>query len=364
MGIVGQGVHLIATHYNARHFTTEWDEGRDTVCSDTLTKERALKIANSWCDSNVTQPKSSRGWDQFRWLMEEMAALCVAESVKLSEDEDQLYERLSKAHDILRDVQIAGAPEIANIRWKDRDELTDDQRKLLIKADATVWKRRDPKRSFSEGFESEHHTAFNPADFHQTVADYLKDPWLRHPVLDWIMMDLMISRELAAFGEELKQNLPYARNLFSGRWSRYYACKGDLRRMRKLDWRNLINKILLIALPLSVIYSALYIEHEKIGQIIAGPGRLIDFFVIAAIGVLGWQIFLMLLFYWFRRRWNRMYEVWQLLEGPIVNPSLVRETMITTRKKGIIWDIPAWSIIDRVSQHDPAVWVVRGGSAR
>jgi hypothetical protein len=223
----------------------------------------------------------------------------------------------------------------------------------------TVWRRRDPKRSFEEGFESEHNTGFTK-EFFETATDYLKGPWLRHPVLDWIMLDMMISRELCGFGEVIKES--YTRNLFSNR-SRYFDCNGDLRKMRK-SWRNLIYKFFFILLPLGVIYSAFYIGNEKVSDIIAGRGSpIIASCVIAAVAVLSWQILKTGSFYWDRRRWNQMYEVWQLLEGPIVNPHLVREAMIGTRKKGLVWDMPEWSIIDRVIQCDSAVWIVRGGSA-
>ena len=60
--------------------------------------------------------------------------------------------------------------------------------------------------------------------------------------------------------------------------------------------------------------------------------------------------------------WGQMYEVWKVLKGPTVNPTLVREMMVKARDQGAVWDVPAWSIIDRVIQHDPAVWIVQGGS--
>jgi hypothetical protein len=95
------------------------------------------------------------------------------------------------------------------------DSLTRDNAAKIARTKATIWKRRNPQRSFSEGFESENHTAFDQEDFHGTVAVYLKEPWLRHPVLDWIMLDMMISRELSAFGEVLKQRwLPGPRNTY------------------------------------------------------------------------------------------------------------------------------------------------------
>ncbi len=54
-----------------------------------------------------------------------------------------------------------------------------------------------------------------------------------------------------------------------------------------------------------------------------------------------------------------MYDVWKQLEGPVVNPTLVREAMIKSRDKGAVWDTVSWSLIDRVIAIDPAVWVVQ-----
>ena len=90
-----------------------------------------------------------------------MAGLCVAESLKNDEGEDGLEKRLSNVHEILTDVWRAAAPEIATRWWRDGEKPNDDQQKAIDKAKATIWKRRDPQRSFFEGFESEHWTGFD-----------------------------------------------------------------------------------------------------------------------------------------------------------------------------------------------------------
>ena len=69
--------------------------------SDSLTRDGAVKLARAWLDDNVQQSPSYRGRNQFRWLMEQMGAIWVAESLKNNEDEDHLSERLAKAHEIL-----------------------------------------------------------------------------------------------------------------------------------------------------------------------------------------------------------------------------------------------------------------------
>ena len=68
-----------------------------------------------------------------------------------------------------------------------------------------VWQRRDPMRAYREGYESPFQTSFHPEDFAHAVADYLDRPWLRHPFLDWAIVDAAVSRELCSFGEELKK---------------------------------------------------------------------------------------------------------------------------------------------------------------
>jgi hypothetical protein len=49
------------------------------VYSDTLTRDSAVKYAKAWFDDTIPQPTTRVRWNQFRWLMEQMGALCVTE---------------------------------------------------------------------------------------------------------------------------------------------------------------------------------------------------------------------------------------------------------------------------------------------
>ena len=337
---------------------------------DTLTKDSAVKYATTWIDETIEKPKTPVRWNQLRWMMEQMGALCIAESLKNNEDEYRLGDRLSKVHEILMDVWYATAPEIATRWWQDGEKPDENQQKTIDKAKATLWRRRDPQRSFAEGFESDHYTAFDQNGFNGTVAGYLKEPWLRHPVLDWIMLDMMISRELSAFGEELKQSLvPGPRTNFGLTHARYFETKGNLAKMRVPDWKGIGTKLLLwIALPVCAIYSAFQFGHDGVGLSIAGiyaiaiaiwlAVRILRLVVGVGYAVTGkphprTKPFLI---------WQQMYEVWKVLQGPAVNPTIVREMMVKARDQGAVWDGPTWPIIDRVIQHDAAVWIVQGGS--
>ena len=335
--------------------------------SDTLTRWDAVKLTREWLNARYEEPSSYRGRNQVRWLMEQMGALCIAESLKNKEDEDQLCERLSKAHEILACVWYAAAPEIATRWWPDDKKPDEEQQKVIDKAKATLWNRHDPQQSFAAGFESEHYTAFNQDEFANIVAAYLKEPWLRHPVLDWIMLDMMVSRELSAFGEELKKQwLPGPRSFF-GLHARYFDSKGNLEKMSMPAWKGIGTKLLIeIALPIAAIYAAFHFGFESVGIVIGGlyavlvavwlAVRILRIIVRIGYAVTGKphpraKPFLL---------WQQMYEAWKALKGPVINPALVREMMVKARDQGAVWDAPSWSVIDRVIQHDPAVWIVEG----
>ena len=327
--------------------------------SDALTKDEAVKYAKEWIEDQVES--------HFRWLMDQLAARCLTESLKNGENEYQLCRRLNNAYEILYYVWCAGAPEIAHRWWKDGEKPSEAEQKIIDKAKVAVWRRRDPQRSFEEGFESEHYTAFYQQDFHGLVANYLAVPWLRHPVLDWIMVDMMVSRELSAFGEELKKTfMPGPRS--SGVHARYFKAKGNLQKMKTFfpDLGRLLMKALwAIGVPVAAIYSAFHFGYEGLGT------SLLAFYVAIVAIWLGLKVLRLVIRVGYAVTgkthplakpfvlWDQMYQVWKLLEGPIVNPTLVREMMVKTRDEGAFWDSLAWSIIDRAIQHDPAVWVVQ-----
>jgi hypothetical protein len=56
--------------------------------------------------------------------------------------------------------------------------------------------------------------------------------------------------------------------------------------------------------------------------------------------------------------WQAMYEVWRSLTGPIINPTMVRDEMMKSKSLGAVWDLPSWSLIERIIESDRAVWLV------
>jgi hypothetical protein len=158
------------------------------------------------------------------------------------------------------------------------------------------------------------------------------------------MVDMLVTRELSLFGEQVKlRSMP---SLLLGSLS-YFKAKGNLLKMK------LWGALWAIAVPVGAIYGAFHFGYGGIGT------SLLTAYCIAIAAWLGLTLERFLAGKGPFVLWNEMYEVWKLLQGPIVNPTLVREVMAKTRDQGAVWDTPAWSIVDRVIQHDPAVWFVQ-----
>jgi len=273
--------------------------------ADTLSEGEAQSLAREWIDNCIPKSKGPFGSSQIRSLMDDLARNCIAESLRNRENKDGLYERLYEAWDIIYSTWRAAAPEYATKQRRNKDDQPDEEEARKIEeAQHLVWKRRDPYLFFSSG-RSEYLTEFNVESLHHTIAEYLGRPWLRHPFLDWILIDMLISRELCANGEAIKESLaPRKRERLLDDHHRYFMSK------RNPTKRHILG----IPVPDSSL-----------------------------------KPFLL---------WDETYEVWSRLGGPVVNPSRVREAMVQSTEHGALWDTPTWSLIDRVVSIDPAAWVI------
>lgn len=336
--------------------------------AEVLTDGQASQIAREWVDNRIEKPTGSSR-SQTRWLMDELARLCIAETLRCREGESELCARLDRAWGIIHGVWHALAPSFATkIYWKDDDQPNEDERERIEKAQHVVWHRRDPMRAYREGYESSFQTSFNAEDFEYIVAEYLERPWLRHPFLDWIIVDSTVSRELCGFGEELKKQwLPGRRDLL-GLHHRYFKARGNLEAMTKLDRNEIFERWnarfwAAVGLPVGAIWAAFHFEYHTLGSWLLG----------IYVGVV-----LLAVAFWLLRvlgrlirgvagkpdprtkpfeLWTEMYEVWRRLEGPVINPQRVRDAMQASAEKGAVWDSSTWSVIDRVVSLNPAVWV-------
>jgi hypothetical protein len=124
--------------------------------------------------------------------------------------------------------------------------------------------------------------------------------------LDWILVDMRVSRELCDLGEAVKQRLaPRKREKLLNVHHRYF-------------------------------YHRYFVTKGESTTITGKPDPRLGPFHL----------------------WDQMYEVWLRLRGPVVNPSRVREAMVRSAEDGAEWGTLTWSLIDRVISIDPAVWII------
>ena len=191
------------------------------------------------------------------------------------------------------------------MRRDEDDQPGEEETRKIEDAQHVIWERRDPYLSLSVG-QSVHHTDFSFVKPHSAVCEYLERPWLRHPSLDWILVDMQVSRELCDLGEAVKQRL------------------APRKRERLLDVHH------------RYFYHRYRVAKGESTTITGKPDPRLEPFVL----------------------WDEMYEVWLRLRGLVVNPSRVREAMVRSAEHGAEWGTLTWSLIDRVISIDPAVWVI------
>lgn len=285
------------------------------LSKNVLNERDAKKHAAEWLSSRTRPGEIRHG--QFDWLMSELAALCVAESVRVGEEDFDLDGRLYSAYEIISSIQSYGFPsDLVDARWADAGTLTDAVKTQLAHAKASVWKRRDPLRSFQEGFESAHHFGReSPIEIHSVLGDYLKLRWLRHPSVDWIFIDLMITRELSALGEQIKMNWFPGKKDSMGVHHKYWTARGKLDAMAPSG--------LAILFGPSKDFSDPKSPYMKVTKV-----------------------------------WESMYNTWRALSGPVINPTMVRDEMRKSKGDGAVWDVPSWALIERVIEFDRSVWLV------
>jgi hypothetical protein len=337
--------------------------------SYTMTRDEALTASKAWVKNRIDNPKSAYS-SQKNWLLGQLAARCVAESLRQGEAEWDLERRLQRAWDLVDSIQMNGRrKEVRDLIWKkSEDSMTPEERRLVETAKHQIWRRHDPMRAFREGLDSQHMPSIDKDPLLADCADYFEQPWLRHPLLDYILLDMLITRELVAFGEEIKEHMmPFPRDEI-GLNRRYIDHRGNLEAMSKIHWKQTGERLIMwlawaLFIPGAAVMLAFFLGADGVAESLLKiwGGLLAAHFGLRILrGVL--KMFGLGRFVdpsqKAKRVWGEMYKVWKTLEGPTVNPAMVKEAMLKSKEFGAAWDSAAYSIIEKVIATDPAVWVV------
>ncbi|WP_262030164.1 hypothetical protein [Microvirga sp. Mcv34] len=334
-----------------------------------LTREEALAASKAWVKDRIEKPKTVYS-SRKNGLLTQLAARCAAESLKQGDGEYALEDRLQRAWDLVDSIQMnAQSDKVRDLVWKKSEEdMSPEELKLVETARHQICRRHDPLRAFREGLGSEHMPNIDKQHLLADCADYLEQTWLRHPVLDYILLDMLITRELCAFGEHIKEfMMPFPKDAI-GLNRKYLDAKGNLNEMRKVRWKELGARwgtwsVWALFLPGAAVILAYLVGADGVADtIMAGWAGLMAAhfgfrflrFVLRGIG-LGRYVDPS---HKAKLTWEEMYKVWKALEGPVVNPAMVKEAMVKSKEAGAVWDAPAYSIIEKVIADDPAAWVV------
>jgi hypothetical protein len=335
--------------------------------SEQLSEKTAKLFVKEWIDGEMPpMPKKRYIKSERRWLVDQMAEKCIQRTLKQDGGLVDLENQLPKITEIVDTIWYAGASaEAKSWIWQEENRTDEDEKKLS--AQHRVWWRRDPKKSYNEGFESKDCFNCDPDEIKSVAALYLERPWLRVPKLDWIFVDILITRELCAYGESLKEKcLPGAKMNWLNMNPKYLSTKGNLKEMTKDRWKDDLRRsswktFYSIFLPIGLILCAFYFGYQRTGySFVAIYAFLILDYVVAS----------------FRRSkyrragnrdlslapfelWDKMYEVWQRLQGPTVNPIRLKEALDESAKMGAAWDETIWAIVGRVIKIDDDVWVIQ-----
>jgi hypothetical protein len=325
-----------------------------------------LRTVQKDCVKHWSVDTKGVNYSQINELVNQVAEKVLTYSQSIGEGEDAFRDRLSDAIDVIRSTKYILSPPLRD-RTGANSKLDDAKWETKQKqSEHRVWYRRDLGRAFQEGWDFDQNEGFDRDELGGEIAKYLERPWMENRTLEWIFLDSLIFEETREFGDVIKRSLPGRRNLIGLNWA-YLEAGGNLDKMQLLQLRNtLIAKCLKLAfyvgMPVVATWWAWTHGHEQ--QALFGG------LAYAAILVL------VIAFRTLRRLlqigqpiektpqqrsaelYTQMCNVYELLKGPVINPSVLRESIMQARISGAVWNSPVYALIDRIVARDPAVWTI------
>ena len=335
----------------------------------TMTKDEAVTASKAWVKDRI-EPGRGAYSSQKNWLLGQLAARCVAESLKQDEAEWDMERRLQRAFDLVESIQVNGRGVVLAemLMKKSVGAMTPEELRKYDDAKHRIWCRHDPQRAFREGKRSEHMPGIDKQHVLADCADYFEQPWLRHPLLDYILLDDAghpRARGLRRRDQGIHDAVPAGRHRPEPPLPRPPGQPG---RDEEDSWKDVGERLVMwlawaLLIPAAAVMLAYFLGADGVAVFLmkVWGGLLAAHFGLKTIrGVL--RLLGLGRFVDPSQKamkvWGEMYKVWKELEGPMVNPTMVKEAMLKSKSHGAAWDSAAYSIIDKVIAADPAVWVV------
>jgi len=293
--------------------------------------------------------------------------LCEAEATKQGRDLEHYVRLANEFVQMLHDaVKVSWAASKFNGTWF---ESVGE-----VSVTPWFWRHRQARVVLERGYTNPEFIRLDPTELVAAAEFYLNLPWLRHPLVDWVLVDAMMANELISFGEEIKKGPWVTKSLFAP-WAfgTYAECKGDLFQMTKKQYAAnvqvwLIGVGVFIVLPLYLAYVAATTSNHSLakwlGWGVAIYGGL--YLLGKAVQIVAYAA------HRFRMRgkerhpkkillnlYGKMEAAYNTLAAGAISPRKLRELLDSSTAEGAVWPAPVLPLVDRVIERDGAVWTPR-----
>lgn len=337
--------------------------------SEPIGRQDAVQLGHDWVTGRYGKSNGRDGATEIRALAVALVKLAIEESLRLAETDSALNTRISWIGNFLDNLQSVGrSRKIEEMMEASSDNLSNELKSKKRRHGSSVWIRYNVTDSYAMAFKD--NISFydqDKSDIHLCASEYLRNEWARHPSIDWMLLDMMNTQETCAFGMHLRMASLTPGRLKILRLSKQFTDAAGFKEYGTLFLLWVMRQISGIAfgwaIPIALIWFLFKHDYTTAGWIVLGI-----FFIFTA----WWLIALIIrtgfkLYSFATGRSNpirqpedtlkTMIEVWNAMEGEVINPTLVKEAMIKSRSFGAVWDAPAWAIIDAVILRNPAIWV-------
>lgn len=296
---------------------------------------------------------------QYNNVLKQVAEKTAEFSIKSEEDEDEFKNRLWDAFEIITDITSA-----ISFPGKEEEESDDtkSEEKPITKHDHAIWFHGNVQNAFYRGYESEHAKKVDKECMTEQAVKYLHRPWMENELLEWVLVDSLMYREIIGFGESIKKYSPKG---FLNLNENYYVAKGNIEEMQKENikdyFENLGNKFIgFFVFPLFIAFLS-YRYFSKEWSVIGS---------VAYLCLLTFFFFIRGIFRFVTRKgkkqetaieknaelFDAMNGVYEILKEGTISPKYLREKLYEASKKGAVWPAAVFMVVDHAVKRNPAIW--------
>lgn len=291
------------------------------VSSSVLASQEAVRLARDYIRGRRSK------------ILPSVAARTVALSLSSGDSVDELLLRLQAAELVVTEIEDCLAPGAS---------------------EEAAWVRHDPERALNEGFNSPSYVCIDQEGLINAASIYLQQEWLASPVIDWMIVDALITTTMIEYGEASKRNI----------LSQHDETSDVIFNPAYRDAGGNLSKLLENA-PAAKRRVMLFVLFGVAPPAIFAPFAFTNFYALAHIGSILYPLcivpYMLYRFQVSRRRrlevlkdfeealqkWRLMYDVWKLLEGPVLDSQRIAEELVRAARAGVEFDPVVYRIVER-----------------